>query len=180
MNFKVSIFGKLYVTLVSIECLCLVAVCGLSVLFSDEEEGKKNEIFNISVACIFATLGFLFFALDSILLENIFQFWASICVHVLITAYVVWHYFGGSIGRVFEQMSLYLMIGVATCQIVYLVMAPFVQGAFGWRLYKRVGGNVALQEIYRTSQVFLFAIEIGFVDVRSAHHLGEFLFVRPH
>jgi hypothetical protein len=49
----------------------------------------------------------------------------------------------------------YALVAVSAFQGIYLILAPFVIGAFGWRLYKRVGGSVELQEIYRTSQVRL-------------------------
>ena len=40
-----------------------------------------------------------YFALDSILLENIFQFYGSIGAHFLIDLYVIWHYMSGSVGN---------------------------------------------------------------------------------
>jgi hypothetical protein len=85
-NFIGCVIGvKVYASLVIFECLALVGLATSAMWFSDNE---PTSVLYVAIICIFATLGFLYFALDAILLENIFQFWASIVVHIMIAFYI--------------------------------------------------------------------------------------------
>lgn len=113
---------------------------------------------------IVASCALLYFSLDSILLENIFQFYCSLALHALITAYVIWHYLGNGddLGVMYNRISLWVMVGVCTFQLAYLLLAYPVKETFGWRLYKKIGGNVAIRPLYRTASIFFSLMKLDF------------------
>jgi hypothetical protein len=104
--------------------------------------------------------GFFYFAIDSILLENVFQFWVSIVIHTIITMFVAWFHFEEELGSFVNDFTVYVLGVVVVLEFVYLGLSPFVQKAFGWRLYKRIGTKAAMQEMYRTASFFFSLLKL--------------------
>lgn len=159
---------QLYAALGLLEVLGLIVLCSLSIWYADEHPNDdvqhSNSIQYTSIVSLVASVAFLYFVVDSILLENVFQLWIALLLHSLITAYVVWHYLGNGddLGELYDHFSLAVMIAVAVFQLAYMMLQFPVQGKFGWRLYKRVGGNVAIRPLYRTATVFFSLLKLDF------------------
>jgi hypothetical protein len=131
---------------------------------SSNQEVDTDGVKYTAITSMVATLALLYFALDSILLENIFQFYTSIALHMLICAYVIWHKVSGvSLSSLYDRISLYVLIGVCVFQALYLALAWPVKDTFGWRLWKRIGGNRSLRPIYRTASIFFSLLKLDFV-----------------
>lgn len=160
-RWEASRASKAYALLATIEALGLVGICVAALVFGQDE---PDDVRYVAITAIAATLGFLYFALDSILLENQFQFWASIVCHLLIDLFVIYNYVGQvTESRLFKKASLGLMIAVSICQATYIALGPYVNNSFGWFIYKRVGPNPHEQELYRTAQVFFSVLKLDFL-----------------
>jgi len=158
-TWKVSAVGKAFVGFVVTEIICLIGLF-ISMLNSTDD----SDTIYTAISSIATTLGFLYFALDSILLENIFQFAVSIVCHILISIYAVYNYYYGNMPNdTIRLMSMCIAIGTWCMQLIYFGLAYFVKESFGWRLYKRVGGNSALQANYQTSQIFFSLLKLDFL-----------------
>lgn len=83
------------------------------------------------------------------------------CLSVCLS-YVVWHYISTGLGQLYDKISLYVMIGVCIFQLAYLLLIYPVQETFGWRLYKRIGGNAAIRPLYRTASIFFTLLKLDF------------------
>ncbi len=53
------------------QALIVLCCSGAAILF---RSGQPDEVLYVAITALVATLGFLYFALDAILLENVFQF----------------------------------------------------------------------------------------------------------
>jgi Flp pilus assembly pilin Flp len=149
--------------LVVVESVSLLSLCVISLLYaksSDDEDATSVEY--TSVTAMVATTALLYFSLDSILLENIFQFAASQIMHMLIVAYVAWHYAVTGLGKLYDTISLYVLIGVCAFQLAYLVLIYPVSQAFGWREYKKLGSSVTIRPLYRTATIFFTLLKLDF------------------
>lgn len=148
-----------------IESLSLIALCIASLIYAHNHHSDidSDSVEYISITSMVATISFIYFALDSILLENIFQLYASICLHAVITTYLIWHYVANDLGTVYNHVSLFAMISVCVFQFIYTIMGPILHNKFGWRLYKKIGGNIAIRPLYRTTQVFFTLLKLDFV-----------------
>lgn len=147
--------GIAYVVLVSLEALGLIILAIVALALEDTEEVEF-----IGAVGIFVSICFVLLSLSAILLENVFEFYGSLVNSFLITLYVVYHYASQTLGETFEEASLYVMIMVLVFQMVYIFMAPFIHQAFGWRIYKRVGSDPHLQEMYKTAEIFFSLLKI--------------------
>lgn len=166
-SWEVSTFGKTYAGLVILESLCLLVLASLSLWYAHthaNEEEDANSVEYTSIVAIVASLALLYFALDSILLENVFQFYVSQFMHGMITGYVIYHYLGngGDLGLMYNRISLYVMIGVCIFQGAYLALLIPVQRQFGWRLYKKIGGNMSIRPLYRDATILFSLLKLDF------------------
>lgn len=166
-SWEVSTAGRVYVVLVLIETISLMVLCGLSIYSARvhaDEETDAHSVEATSVVAMVASAALLFFASDSILLENVFQFYTSQVLHGLITAYTIYHYTenGDDLGHLYQRFSLWVMIAVCIFQGAYLALAWPVHTQFGWRLYKKIGGNIAIRPLYRTATIFFSLLKLDF------------------
>jgi hypothetical protein len=157
----------LYVALVLVESLGLIVLSCLSLWYAHshvDEEVDAHSVEYMSITAMVAASALVYFSADSVLLENVFQFYTSLVLHGLITAYVIWHYLGNGddLGVMYDRISLWVMIAVCVFQAAYLALIYPVQTQFGWRLYKKVGGNVAIRPIYRTATIFFSLLKLDF------------------
>lgn len=174
---KIPGIAKAFLALVFMECVFLLVVCILGLVGEhDKEEGVA------SVLCMLMIVGFFYFSLDSIIKENIFQFWVSMVTHTLIFIYAIWNYLyyrqrSEFTCRFFCKVSLPVMIAVCVIQAVHIASSYFIQSKFGWRIYKKVGGDAELQSIYRTYQIFCSVLRIDlFVDIIVLAMVGFYFF----
>jgi hypothetical protein len=127
---------QVYVALVLLESLGIITLCIVSLVYAQSHPSEDRSVRPTSVVSILSAVALLYFSIDSILQENIMQFYASILTHGLLTSYSIWHYLQADLGETYAQVSLYVMVIVCTLQLVYMIIAVPVQDAFGWRLYK--------------------------------------------
>lgn len=66
------------------------------------------------------------------------------------------------LGVLYDRISLYVMIGVCIFQLAYLLLIYPVQQTFGWRLYKKIGGNASIRPLYRTATIFFTLLKLDF------------------
>jgi len=148
-----------YISLVIIECLILLTISIITLILSrnnsDSDKEDEHEISRygatVAVTC---TLGFLYFSVESIYTESLFQFWASIVSHLLITVYICYHYFIDNLGSLFHSISLTLLILVLVFQSVYAIIARKVHRSFGWQIYSCIGANLLLKRVYKTYLIY--------------------------
>jgi len=154
---------QIYALLVVIECVSLLSLCVISLLYArSSHDNDATSVEYTSVTAMVSTAALLYFSLDAILLENIFQFAAAQIMHMLIVAYVAWHYAVTGLGRLYDRISLYVMIGVCAFQLAYLVLWYPVAQAFGWRLYKKLGSSAAIRPLYKTATIFFTLLKLDF------------------
>jgi len=91
-RWQLSSISKVYVCLVTAECLALLVLETVAIVYGKHE--PKETTF-MSLVGLNVTCGFFYFALDAILRENSFQLFASVFAHMLITLYSVWQYVYG-------------------------------------------------------------------------------------
>ncbi len=76
-----SALGKAYLTVATLESLALVVICILGLA------NAKNEppiLQFMSILGLWTTFLFIYFSWDSVHKENVFQFWASVSMHIFI------------------------------------------------------------------------------------------------
>merc|ERR1712150_99086 len=146
--------GKIYLFFIFIEVIGLVGFSIETIISSWD----NYEVVRMAVLAIMASLSFLYFSLNSIVLENNFEFWASFVIHMLIVIFTIWHYKTQTIA-----ISLGVLIGVTIFQLIFLVMAPFVYKTFGFRFYKRMGARLDMKEIDNIYTIFFTALKMDFV-----------------
>jgi hypothetical protein len=80
--------GKAYITLVSVETLALIAAA-FAVLGSAGSQRDPSELRFVAVLSVYVTVGFFYFAFDSIVKENVFQFWYVLACMRIVLVYVL-------------------------------------------------------------------------------------------
>lgn len=133
-RWEVSTWGKIYAALVLVETIALGALCIASLIYARahrNEEVDAESVEYTSIVALVASVALLYFSLDSILLENIFQFFAAQLLHGLICAYVIWHYTSTGLGALYDRISLWVMVAVCTFQLAYILLMYPVTHTFG-------------------------------------------------
>lgn len=156
-SWHVSVYGKVFVALAVVECLGIIGLAIASLVVDSNSDVSLKYMDGLA---IYAATSFLYFATDSILLENGFQFWCGMVCHGLISLYVVWHNFSHNLGDLYDRFSLYLTISILTLQLTYIVLSPFVHNGFGWRIYKCVGGDLSIQRMYVQAEIFFCLLKL--------------------
>jgi hypothetical protein len=154
----------LYLALVSVESLFLLAcaIWVLSHLDYNSLSDRRSEAYQLlSYGClaIFVTLILEYFAMDSVLSESIFQFWASFAVSVLICCLVVVHTF---VGQAFSKLFAIMSFVVCTFQVLFFALAKPVHTDLAFRVFKRIGANLVMKEMLRTQQIFFTFLKLDF------------------
>jgi len=134
-----------------------IVIAGCSMGFQGD---NPNDVIYVSVLCVVASFGFLYFAIDAILLENIFQYRAAWFIHGLIWIYIIWNYSYADYGDFYKQVSLGLVIVCGVFQLIYLILHKFVNDSFGYYVYKRISANPELQELYGTASTFFTYLKL--------------------
>lgn len=165
--FRLCASAQIYAALMTLECVGLIALCLLSLVYAglhSEDEPDAHSVQYTSITALVASCALLYFSLDAVLLENVFQFYASQLLHCLITAYVIWHWLGHGedLGRMYQRFSLAVMIAVCVFQALYLLLLRPVKESFGYRMYKLLGGNAAIRPLYRTASIFFTLLKLDF------------------
>lgn len=133
-RWEVSTWGKIYAALVLVETVALGALCVASLIYARahrDQEVDAESVEYTSIVALVASVALLYFSLDSILLENIFQFFAAQLLHGLICAYVIWHYTSTGLGALYDRISLWVMVAVCTFQLAYILLMYPVTHTFG-------------------------------------------------
>jgi len=149
--------GKAYVVLAILETLALIFVCAFAI---HEAQGKDKQLRFTAILGVYSSIAFLYFAWDSVAKENAFQYISSVLMHVLMFIYVLWHYITESLGEIYKRYSLALLIVVSVFQLFYILLMPGLHSSFGWRLYRRVGASIPLQQMYRTAHMVFALLRI--------------------
>jgi len=74
LHWEVASIGRFFLFLVTLEVLFLVAIA-IFTLAESASSAQEQQIIYVAVLAIYISCGFFFFAYDSILKENVFQFW---------------------------------------------------------------------------------------------------------
>eukprot|EP00164_Ancoracysta_twista_P000403 GFYU01000549.1.p1 GENE.GFYU01000549.1~~GFYU01000549.1.p1 ORF type:complete len:318 (+),score=65.70 GFYU01000549.1:48-956(+) len=158
----VAFVSKVFLVLVTIEVALLLAMS-----ISSAIEADSLSLARYAFIAIPSTLFLVYFAFDAVDKENMFQLWAFTLSSMLATVFVIFHYMhpGSLNSDHWEKFSLSVLIVTSTFQGIYFVLCYFVQQSFGWRAYKRVGGDPELQAAYQTLQIFLSLLK---TDVQIA------------
>eukprot|EP00002_Diphylleia_rotans_P033517 TRINITY_DN7136_c0_g1_i1.p1 TRINITY_DN7136_c0_g1~~TRINITY_DN7136_c0_g1_i1.p1 ORF type:complete len:231 (+),score=49.39 TRINITY_DN7136_c0_g1_i1:53-745(+) len=158
IHFELSRTGKLFLTIVSIECV-LLALLGIVSLFIYND---RVTIFYIILLLV--AIGFLgFSAQHAVINENQYELAAFIATSFLLYIRVVINYVYES-DEDEEELNdiLYLiaLIVASLFQVSYFYLAWAVYKDFGYRLYKTIGTDPQVIALYNQYQIFLSCIRL--------------------
>ncbi|MES1910090.1 MAG: hypothetical protein MHM6MM_002749 [Cercozoa sp. M6MM] len=158
---RLSVTSRLFLFLAVLETVML-AVIALVVLFHGNAASTSDIVF-YTVMSLFVVLCFLYFAIDGIARENKFQLVASVAASYTIALFVAWLAFDDDNTDIFKG-ELY---ATASFAVLYTLLLVPVSQSFGWRVFKKVGGDLATQRHYemymRFTSVLKFNLEISVV-----------------
>jgi hypothetical protein len=73
--------GRLYLAIATLESIAMIAAGILGIV----NHAREPEVMMyMCVLCIYTALIFVYFTWDSVIRENVFQYWASFSIHLLI------------------------------------------------------------------------------------------------
>lgn len=121
-------------------------------IFSHSDQDKTIQTYGI--LSLYVALTFAIFAMDSVIFENEFQFIASIAASVILSLYVSYYVLFAFMRDAWKSFIFVVCIVNLSFLAIHIGMARFVYKSFGYRIYKKFGANAAMQEIWRTAQVY--------------------------
>eukprot|EP00753_Platysulcus_tardus_P007242 PLAT14990.1.p1 GENE.PLAT14990.1~~PLAT14990.1.p1 ORF type:complete len:327 (+),score=135.47 PLAT14990.1:35-982(+) len=176
-GFHLPAICKLYAVLVLIQSALMVAMATLVLMHDGSIEAARH----YAILALFCTAALLIFALDSLLSENVLQFYAGLVMSVLLTLFLGIHVGRSTYGKVWHDHGALLFYVMLAFNIVYIAMAYPVSRAFGYRMYKSVGADTRLQGLFRHFQRFLSLLKMDFVlAVLTVWVLGVFVRVQSY
>jgi len=117
-----------------------------------------------AVLSILITVFLLYFAANAVFAENRFQLFAFFMVTVcMATVFVVFKAVKyRSFGSLWHKSRLYVLAVKLVFDLAYCVLVPMSARRFGYRIFKTVGADVRLQDMYTVFLQFISLLKLDF------------------
>jgi len=155
---KLFLYGKIFAVLVFVESIILVVI--QIIVQSDNVprcssppcRTQTNDFYSISIYILVVFM--CHYAYAGLKDDNMFEIFAFMAVTLLIFFYSIilvssnpdWHF------------VLYMVV-TTICSIAYIFLVYKIYLEIGWYIYKRIGANQEMRDMYRSAQLFLAMIK---------------------
>lgn len=178
----VSVWGWILCALVTLDAIAIAlsSIAYLVFNWMQPVPHSPSSYFYTSLV-IFVALCLLYFAVDAVVQENIFQLIAFLVVSVLLTVAVIGNFAtkfnseGKSIGEWIPLISLTVIEIIF--QVLFFLLAIPVSRAFGWKVFKIVGTNKKLVGLYHVYEIWCSVLKIDMLLTLSIGLMGGFFII---
>jgi len=155
---KLFLYGKVFAVTVVVEAILLVVI---QIIVQSRNvprcsnppcRQQTNNFYSISIYILVAFM--LHYAYAGLKDDNMFEIFAFMAVTLLIFFY--------SIILVSQNSDWYFvlyMVVTTICSILYTFLVYKIYLEIGWYIYKRIGANQDMRDMYRSAQLFLAMIK---------------------
>jgi len=135
----------------------------LTIMFIEDgmDTSTDGEMMRFGPSFIFANLVFLYFAINAIFTQNKFSLIAFMFVMFVLSIYVVFqflYYLRSSPKDILFAISLVRFIFIITMQPLNIIFFTIAYNSCGWKVYKQLGADSILLEMYDKYQIFITII----------------------
>lgn len=149
--------ARVFIILLALET---ILVAGLIAFRLYIERHDANE-WRFSVIMLEATVVVVYFAAEGVLNENKYELAAFVVWSAILFAYSLYQFIYAALNHESINIELWLRtIATSACEPANIIVAVFLYKSFGWRIYRLIGADAALQRLYRHYQLLTSMLKV--------------------
>eukprot|EP01091_Cochliopodium_minus_P020361 TRINITY_DN8872_c0_g1_i1.p1 TRINITY_DN8872_c0_g1~~TRINITY_DN8872_c0_g1_i1.p1 ORF type:complete len:317 (+),score=48.74 TRINITY_DN8872_c0_g1_i1:39-989(+) len=168
---KLSTTKKVFIIILIIETLALIAF--EIQLYTFE---KNINLRGTVIIAMILSVGVTMLAIDSVLVENKFEFAVFLVTSTLVMGYSGFQFYTMGSDRLTAVPLARFIVSICFGVINY-ILGYIVYQDFGWRMYRKIGADFNLVSMYKNYQIFVSLLKMDFLfNIVGVCSFGLFLF----
>jgi len=178
---------KIFCWVIAFETLAFTGLT-LAMMFIEDEmdTSSDGEMMRFGPSFIFANLVFLYFAISAIVTQNKFSLIAYMFVMGVLSVYVIFQFVylieeGNTSNKVLVGIYVVRFIFIILIQPVNITFFTIAYNSCGWRVFKQLGADAILLDMYDKYQIFTTLISaLSFLNILVLLIVGTNFYLRPN